>query len=114
MNYQDNTNELIKHYQKRGLKHNFHSNFFDLNPDYIKRHHERVKKVANNWIGRIEQNLHTKVEKESFKIFVDKVKKGKQLTVDELRQLDKNKKSAYIKIRLQMDDKVKTYLNGKA
>ena len=43
---------------------------------------------------------------------MDKVKKGQQLTVDELRQLDNNKKGAYVKIRLQNDDLVKKYLKG--
>ena len=50
---QKNTEELINFYEKRGHTTNFHENFADLNPDYFRKHDEKVKKVANNWMDRL-------------------------------------------------------------
>ena len=51
-----------------------------------------------------------RIEKEAFKLFVQKIKTGHMISMDELKKLDHVQKREYIKIRMQFDENMKDYI----
>ena len=69
------------------MKTNFHQNFKDLNPNYVKHMRERIDQCKTVWMFEIKNNILDKLKEESKKDFTTWLKGGNNLTFSELQSI---------------------------
>ena len=89
---------------------NFHPNYLNLNKEYIERRRKNADQLAKEWLKALEEKIMKIIEEVRRGKFMQKVKDGHRLTVNELGELRQDWKDDYFNYILNMDSSLQEYI----